>query len=293
MLFNFRLRPLGEIVPWPAVHSLTTKIPDWLQHDHLHWFGLTDGWYWLDVGQSELFRYGEVLIEQWKRQYAGALWLNALPYVDYQVARLWEDVLDILPAALDPIPSELAHLVGPDGPWNKWERQARIAVEEALPRLEAWDLLEDAVGWRWKRMLDTLYLQAGPQIWFWTYNAETHIEWDNRDCILDGYPAWETALGQHLLPTAAFIEEVRAFDTRFIRRMRDRIAIAQAEWSRPEVALDPELATEHAGRSRRLQQSLEGKIRWEPDRWNGVIQAIAVIETLSTFRGDKIVRLVG
>ncbi len=52
MLFNFQLRPVTAIAPfgsgWPT----------------LHWFGLSDGWYWLDVAGAELFRYSQALVKQ-------------------------------------------------------------------------------------------------------------------------------------------------------------------------------------------------------------------------------------
>ena len=38
MLFEFVLRPLEEVQPW-GVDEPT-----------LHWFGLTDGWYWIEAG---------------------------------------------------------------------------------------------------------------------------------------------------------------------------------------------------------------------------------------------------
>ncbi len=53
MPINFRLRPLHEVGPWGAKGQY-----------RLHWFGLTDGWYWRDLDGTELFRYGDADLAQ-------------------------------------------------------------------------------------------------------------------------------------------------------------------------------------------------------------------------------------
>lgn len=286
MRFNFRLRQLDAIAPWRDTDG---------SHAHLGWFGLTDGWYWIEAGPEsrpvKLFRYSQPLVDKWISEYLGAPWVEALPYVDYQVSRLWEDVLDILPDALDPVPPRLARILGSDGPWTRWERAASAAVERAPAKREAWDLLEAAAGWWWARRLDTAYLQAGPQIWFWSDGTDVHIQWDNRECFLDGLPAWEEILGQYAVPAADFVAEVRAFDTRFITRMRDRITLAQTNWTRPDVALGPSLDQEQLARSRRLSQRLDTITQREPTRWDAVLRAITRVESLPEFASEQVMRL--
>ena len=34
-----------------------------------HWFALTDGWFWIEVGDQELFRYSQQILEYWKQIY--------------------------------------------------------------------------------------------------------------------------------------------------------------------------------------------------------------------------------
>lgn len=286
MRFNFRLRELSAVVPWHDADG---------SHAHLGWFGLTDGWYWIEAGLEsesvELFRYSEPLVDRWMREYARKPWLEALPYVDYQVSRLWEDVLDVLPDALDPVPPRLARTLGPDGPWTRWERAASRAADRAPAKWEAWELLEVAARWWWARRLDAAYLQAGPQIWFWSDGIDVHLQWDNRERFLDGRPAWEAILGQSAVPAADFVAEVRAFDTHFIARMRDRITLAQTNWTRPDVALEPSLDQEQLARSRRFSQRLETITQREPTRWDAVFRAIASVEALPGFASEQIMRL--
>ncbi|WP_442929507.1 DUF5984 family protein [Micromonospora sp. WMMA1949] len=42
--FRFELYPLDEVSPWGR------------DQPRLHWFGLTEGWYWLEAGGQELLR---------------------------------------------------------------------------------------------------------------------------------------------------------------------------------------------------------------------------------------------
>ena len=77
MRINFSLTPLELVQPWGT--------PDGRQS--LHWFGLTDGRYWIDVGDGALFEYTAEVQEQF----------GVFRYTEYQVARLHEDLLAIIP----------------------------------------------------------------------------------------------------------------------------------------------------------------------------------------------------
>jgi hypothetical protein len=85
--FGFDLRPLGDIVPWGKADDLS-----------LHWFGLTDGWFWIELDGHVLLRYSD--------RCAARFQLDR-PYVDYQVVRLWEDLITLIPAVLEPVPADL------------------------------------------------------------------------------------------------------------------------------------------------------------------------------------------
>lgn len=280
--FHFQLRQLADIEPWRGADG---------SHPHLGWFGLSDGWYWIEAGSAELFRYSRPLVDKWKSEYSGEPWMEALPYVDYQVVRLWEDILEILPAALEPIPLPLTRMLGSGGSWLSWSRTAEMVVEQALPSDEGWSLLDAASGWWWSRHLDTAYLQAGPQIWFWCDDSSAHIQWDNRECVLDGLPAWEAAAGDYTLPVADFVADVRDVDMRFIARMHDRITIAQAEWSRPDVALDADLDQEQAARSHQFERYHQAAEKRESTDWSAVFRAISRIEELPEFPPEHALRV--
>jgi hypothetical protein len=284
MRFDFRLRPLDDIAPF---HDADGSNP------HLGWYGLTDGWYWIEVEGAELFRYSRAVLDNWALQDQDKRWLarmKGLPYVDYAVAKLWGDVLDFLPDVLEPVPPQLAHALATDV-WSVWEREAETAVTQALPVREARNLLYDATRWLGKRKLDSAYLVSGPKVWCWSDGTEAHIRWDNRERTFDGLPIWEATVGHHTMPVAAFREAVRDFDARFIQRMAERVAIAQAEWPRSDVALDPDLADSQRSEAQWSQGCLAASSPQEPDHWDLVFEAIARIEALPHFTSQAAERL--
>jgi uncharacterized protein DUF5984 len=281
MLFNFDLRPISEITPWRTVSAPDEKTPEYLRHPYIGWFQLTDGWYWIDTGKGELFRYSQALVDITNEKYTDRRRMLS-PYVDYYVVRMWEDLLDMLPWVLEPIPAHLASAISRDGVWGDWQRQVEAALSSSASD-EAFDLYYDAARWSGQRRLDSGYLLAGPDILFWNDGADIHIQWDNRYRVLEGVSAWDTILGQITMPVAAFLNEAREFHDRFMRRMADRVAIAQGEWSRPDVALDPDIGREQVARTHYLQRCLEAGTAHEPDDWDRVFSAIARIEALPGF----------
>jgi hypothetical protein len=228
----------------------------------------------------------------------GEEWLarmGGLPYVDYQVAQLWGDLLALLPDALTPIPSRLAYALA-DGAWARWEREAEEAVaeavkREALDKSAAFSLLYEAMRWLGKRELDSAYLVSGPSIRFWSDGPQVHVQWDNRDRVLDGLPLWEATAGHHAMSPADLREAIVDFNTRFLRRMADRVAIAQAEWTRPEVALAPTLSEAHLQNARWAEQCLAAVAPREPDDWDRTFAGIASIEALPRFTSGAAQRL--
>lgn len=281
---DFRLRPLREIAPW---HDADGSNP------HLGWFGLTDGWYWIAVGDVELFRYSRAVLTHWAREAGGEPWfarMGGLPYVDYQVAQLWSDLLWILPDALVPIPPPLAVTLESDA-WTQWEREAEAAVMEVLPKREASNLLYDATRWLGKRKLDSAYLVSGPLIRCWSDGTRLHLRWDNQDRMLHGLPAWEASVGQHAMSPAAFRDAIGDFNERFLRRMADRVAIAQGEWARPEVTLDPHLAESQHASTLWAQGRLATSAQQETDDWDATLASISRIEALPRFASGRARRL--
>ncbi len=264
MLFNFQLRPVTAIAPFGSGRPT------------LHWFGLSDGWYWLDVAGAELFRYRQAVVKQEEERPPVE---PDLPYADYYVARLWEDVLDILPAVLDPVPEALALRLDPIERWRDWQERAECWLE-SHENDASWDVYLQACGWWAARRVNVGYLQYAPRTWFWRVGETLHICWDNRNRVRDGQPVWTALLGEETMPIDTFLEEIHDFDTRFISAMAERITVAREHWPRPDILLDvDQLEREQRDRAGWLSRSLGRSAPPPQAGWNRVLEAIAHIES--------------
>lgn len=267
MLINFQLRPLEQIAPWGTAAQPT-----------LHWFGLTDGWYWLEVGDQALFRYIDEALRLWPTPDAQAA---DLPYVDYYVVRFWEDLQEMLPAILEPIPQTILAQIPLGSQGIRWWRQMqeRLAQETAAHASDLYSLLDQAIGWQRRRWLDVGYLPYGPRIWFWNDRRQILIHWDNRAVRRDSVQVWTASEGTLALPVTTFIDEVRAFDQRLIQAMHERVVSVQHHWPRPEIQIDiVGLLKEQAERSQWLERSLALADTHSATDWHAVAMSVKQVE---------------
>lgn len=227
VLFNFILRPTADIEPWGA--------PD---KPSLSWFGLSDGWYWLSLGDDEVFR-------------GCATPPDAPPYVDYQVVRLWEDVLDLVPLALTPVTRDAAAMVG--GAPLAWARRADEMLDQA--RDDDLDQVVDTLDWWRSRRLDAGHLSFAPRVWFWRVGDEFHAAWVSQP---QGADLWAPVKGFLQMPVDAFLNELRDFDARFMGAMRERVQRLRSEGGRAGVHIDLDhLEHEQTDREQWLSRALE------------------------------------
>jgi hypothetical protein len=141
--FRFQLTPLAEVTPWT-----TRRGPRCL-----HWFGLTDGWYWIELGTHELLRYSPQTVRRFQ-QHEGH---PRHPYVDYYVARFWEDLIQLVPPVMQPVPDDLADFIATD-------RSDLFEPESE----ESWA----AAMWHGHHVLDLGYLSTAQHIRMWRTVAD-------------------------------------------------------------------------------------------------------------------------
>lgn len=238
MLINFTLAPLEKIIPWGQPGSYC-----------LHWFGLTFGEYWIQAGEATLFEYSD---------HARAA--GAERYCTYQVVRLYEDLMDMLPYILEPVPDALVPYISGDGAGilrsahEAWcERADDVPDEDGL-----FDFADVAVMWVGKRRLDSSYLAPSANIAIWSDEEHVHIEWDNRDRQLGGSPAWSASLGSYRVSQSEFIEEMKSFHVRLMEQMAARIEQVASGQLRSEIQIDlAALAREHEQRTCSLDAALK------------------------------------
>ena len=251
-----------------------------MEEHSLSWYTLTDGWYWMNVGKTHLFRYTLQVAEQLHSSR-----LSSGLYVDYYVGRLWEDMLELLPAILEPLPLPLLQRVSDLSAWKNWINACDTWNNERPEETDEEKMEEEtevyltAARWWYERALDTVYLVSGPHIWFWSDGTQIHIGWDNRDRLFNGIPAWEAQIGQISLPIADFLADLRAFDQQLMTRMAKRVAAAPHYWTDPHFARDlVSLQREHLQRAKMLEETFRAVRQKEPTDWKRVLSSIARIE---------------
>ncbi len=237
MLFNFTLVPVEKILPWGSPGS-----------SRLHWFGLTDGEYWIQAGQTTLLEYSN---------HARAA--GASRYCDYQVIRLYEDLMEMLPYILEGIPKQLVqYLWGETAKaWQKTYSDWGDKNYDVLERSRFNTIFDAAIVWAGKRWLDSAYLSPSANIAIWSDEKHVYIEWDNRDRQFDGKPAWSALIGSHQIPRNEFINEVKSFHLRLMEQMATRIDQVRQGALAPEIEIDlPRLMQEQEQRMRTFDTAL-------------------------------------
>jgi hypothetical protein len=216
-LFNFQLEPLERVTPWG-------------ERPQLHWFALTQGSYWMNVGTDELFRYSDEVLSYWE----STGYVNPGPHESYFVMQLWSDLDDILPSAIEPVPMDVIVRIG------EIERarrlilppEHRVVPADVLLRLASDDDVEsstvsrlcfDATEWWRARRMPVMHLVCNPDIRIWREGNTVSIRWNNSESRVNGQPAWTTQYGIYRLPFEQFCLEVRDFGTHFREQMASRV----------------------------------------------------------------------
>ena len=265
VVFDFRLVPLDQLEPWGEPGS-----------QRLHWFGLTDGEYWIEVGQDMLFEYTEAA-----RQKVGCP-----RYCAYQVVRLYEDLLEIVSDVLAPVPTDISPYLILDRrtAWSRAFDAWAADAEVRLPKNEFWDSVDAATSWIAKRTLDSGYLAPSARIQLWADDRNVYVEWNNRDKLIDGVQAWTATSGSYAISRATFVDEVQSFHDRLMNQMNDRVGAIRSGRFQPAVDIDIEaLAKEHEQRAKPITRHLAPPNEQD---WSTVRRVIDEIKKYGFVPGD-------
>lgn len=257
-LFQFELRSIDQIQPWGP--------PD---DPSLHWFGLTDGQYWIQAGEHSLFEYSKAAREK----------SGVSACCDYQIARLYEDLIGLAPYALEPVPEELQRFITleEERPWNHYWTKWYESMNGSTAPEDTMSLLDEAGPWIGRRTLDSAYLTPSANIVVWSDQASVLIQWDNRNQLLDGCQAWSAQFGSWQLPRSRFMDEVRSFHDRLMNQMEKRVSQVEAGALGRHVRVDLEgLRRAQYSCSQSIERNL-GKPA-PPTDWSTVIAAIRTLE---------------
>lgn len=254
MLINFTLSPLEDTHPWGELGNL-----------QLHWFGLTEGQYWIEAGDSTLLEYSSCVRAR----------PSSTRYCEYQVVRLYEDLLEMAPFILEPVPSDLTSLLSLDSAKGWMNVYAGVIAEEDNSSRDDrfWQAADLSVSWLSNRSLDTGYLSPSANIQMWSDSSMVHIEWNNLDKRVDDVPAWSADQGAFHISRECFMEEITSFHNRLMNQMSDRVTQVLAGALPESIQIDRDgLEREHAIRSRPININLRGHS--VSTDWTSVRQAI-------------------
>ena len=230
--FCFELDSVGHITPWGVGDDRK-----------LHWFGLTSGRYWIATPVGEALRYSESACRRWNL---------TSPYVDYQVAKFFEDLQHQLPYALERVPADMAAMASDHG----WYRMAKM-WKDANPEKRS-DIWLNGLEWWHQRGFGTAYLVGGPFFYVWRVEDRIFFRWEPKTS--GGEQIWLAPRGEFALPVSEFETACNTFFKEFIRQMQDRVdRINSAGWNRSDCFLDLELLTLEQGIRRELLSGLEGR----------------------------------
>jgi hypothetical protein len=255
MLFNFTLAPLDEITPWGGPGQ-----------ESLHWFGLTDSQYWLEVGAAKLLEYSDAARRR-----------GSSPFCDYQAARLYEDVIDLARDVLQPIPSDLVPCIAGQGRKRTRGRMSAWCDKHPDPLDDRqWSVVDAGLTWISRRQLDTAYLTPSAHVLMWSDESMVHIEWDNRLQLIDGACAWTATVGAYSMTRAGFIAECKSFHERLMHEMSRRVGQVVAGGLSPKIRVDIQaLLGEHE--VRRHLSPLNVDSLASPTDWAAVREAMTLV----------------
>jgi len=266
-LFAFRLRPLEDIAPWSGPEG-----------PHVNWFGLTDGWFWINTGDA-------LLSEDQADNGEGTPWGSVC---EYQVARLFDDITELAPFVLSEVPQPLHAFFKREAgrSWHDfrdaWWKHAIESPATAGSRL----LLHAASEMRRLRTLDTGYIVSSSQTLMWSFEGEVHLEWENRGDVPGGTLIPSVLRGALCLPRERFIAELRGFCGRLCDAMEERIRQVESSGVAPGIRIDvAALAEEQARRRRQLDHELANP-RYPYD-WATVIETIEKLVATKPASGNQ------
>lgn len=233
--FEFLLRPVDEIPPWGG------------DHPTLHWFPLTSGWYWIRAGDHELLRYSDRTLRGWRVDTDG---VQADPHVDHYVVRLWEDLLEVLPEAMEPVPADLVDFVSGAVPqWASWEDISPAAETAGL--------------WHASHSMYTGPLRNPPHLRWWRTITDGEdvvtLSWEQRPDPEIEFAG--PAKGRCTVPASAFVAAVEELDRALLTAMGRRVTALETAGGPPGVELDlTRLRREQEERTSWLRRALRREV---------------------------------
>lgn len=234
---NFELKELDQVLLWG-------EIPN----QHIHWFGLTDGLLWIDVGEQTIYAYSKEAQEYFAECH---------PYNDYYLSRFLEDFSELFKRIGESVPRELYdHVEEFEEKAKQWQDLYDIDLsDELFAQFYEEDYLR-LTGWLSNRTMDSGHLVGGPLMKFVRCEDRIKIIWDGDYRLENGSNMWKFPSGVCEMSYNEFVDEVTRFFRAFYDAMDKQVESAvKKDWGC--VTLDKDrLVSENAERKEGFDQLL-------------------------------------
>jgi hypothetical protein len=247
---RFVLDDLAHVEPWGDGENA-----------QLHWFGLSQGCYWIETPEGDIFRYSPAAPSDQDVPGAAA---------HYYVARMFEDLQEVMPAALEPVPLDIAERFT-SRDWHerldRWTDETAATEEPGSTAL--WDLSQEALAWWGARTIYTGYLRCGPLITIWRTEEKVHLRWTSRSNEIDGISVFALPTGDITLPAETFDCAAEEFLDAVLAAMSERVCqVVRGATTRRPYRIDlAGLAAEQRRRAdERRSSAIPARTNWEQVR---------------------------
>ena len=267
---NFRLKELEEVLLWGEE-----------PHQSIHWFGLTDGLLWIDVGEQTIYEYSEE---------AQRYFVERHPYNDYQLARFLEDFSNLFRYIGESVPSDLYDAITDFSFKNKINQWWDMYIDQPDEMFNQF-METDYIGVKWfdDRIMDSGYLIGGPLIGFFRSGDKLKIIWDSTYKLENGCNMWKSPCGAIVISYKMFVGEVTRFFHAFYTAMDRQVENAVSkDWG--NVSLDKgQLVNENIERKEGFDQMISFLSRTPfHTNWDSVKQAyIKMLSEVGGYRETK------
>ncbi len=250
---NFQLQDLDKICPWGSEENLS-----------LHWFGLTDGQLWINVGSQTIYEYSEAA-----RQYFAC----PIQYNDYQIARFLEDFSYTFRYIGESIPGYLYDEIGEfEAKTDAW-KESHMDDEDAVFDLFYDNEYEPLIRWFYDRTFDSGHLVGGPLIGCFRFEDKIKLLWESTYKLENGESIWTAPAGIVEIAFEEFISSVTEFYEAFFAAMDKQVVNAVAkDWG--NVLLDKKrLAEENEERRSEFFDNIQLLKKPEENTdWNKIVE---------------------
>lgn len=246
-LINFKLRHPDNIIPWDDNPGTS-----------MHWFGLTEGEYWLDVNKATLYEYTNEVLTGGDG--------NDATHVEYQIVRLMEDWAGLFESIAEPVPDAFYGIARNSNYLYRFYGAASQWIED-LPEDPSIDVdsYYKTIEWIYSRTLTATHLTSGPGISFFRNGNNISIVWKADHLTEESTPIWTAQNGEVEMAYEMFVNEIEDFGNRFYNAMDAQVQIAvEKDWGTTD--LDKERLIEEQQERRTAFQKRLALLKGEPTK---------------------------